>query len=136
MATLRNYIERIESLEEAKKELTEHIADTYKDAKSEGYDTVVMKAVVKRRKMSDVERRTADELLATYEASLEEQAELPLDERFAPLKREQVRAEKSEQRLGRKVKTAFEKTGIYDVSEDAEGRTVFHAKVKTPETVN
>lgn len=133
MATLRSYIERIEALEEEKKAIGEDLAELYKDAKNEGYDTVVMKVVVKRRKMSDVERRTADELLATYEASLEEQAELPLNERSAPLKREEVRSEKSEETV-RSLAERAKRAGIEKVATDDDGRVTFH--MKTPETVN
>ncbi len=131
MATLRNYIERIEALEAEKKAIGEELKEVYEEAKSNGYDTVVMKVVVKRRKMSEVKRRTADELLATYEASLEEQAELPLSERFAPLKREEVRAEKSGDSFGAAARK-FRKT-VDDLAADGVTMTV---TTKTPETVN
>jgi len=131
MSALRNYIERIEALEEDKKAIGEDLAEVYQEAKSDGYDNVVMKAVVKRRKMSDGDRLAADELLATYEANLVQQMDLPLDERSAPLKREQVRAGTSEDRLRGKVRDAIMNSGF---EADPDHPNVFHSK--TPETVN
>lgn len=131
MATLRSYIERIETLEAEKKAIGEDLAELYRQAKGEGYDTVVMKVVVKRRKLSEVERRTADELLASYEASLEEQAELPLEERSAPLKREEVRSETSGDGFGAAART-FRKT-VEDLAADGISMSI---DVKKPETVN
>jgi uncharacterized protein (UPF0335 family) len=129
MATLRSYIERIEALEAEKKAIGEELAELYKDAKNEGYDTVVMKVVVKRRKMSDVERRTADELLATYEASLEEQADLPLGDRTAPLKREQVRSEMSGDSFGAAVRK-FRKT-VEDLADQGVTMSIDGKKLET-----
>lgn len=83
MATLRDYIARIEELEGEKKDISEQISEVYEEAKGSGYDTKIMKAVVKRRKLTEVERKMADDLLATYEANLAEQFELPIDARRA-----------------------------------------------------
>jgi len=128
---LRIFIERIETLEEEKKATADDIAELYKEAKANGFDTVVMRAVVKRRKLSDVERDTADELLATYERNLATQFELPIGERCAPLKREEVRADMSEGSFKSKVRRSIKDAGF---EPDPERPNVFHAK--TPESVN
>ena len=48
---LRLFIERIERLEEEKKGISDDIKDVYAEAKSNGYDTKTMRAVVRLRKL-------------------------------------------------------------------------------------
>lgn len=67
---LRLLIERIERLEEDKREITADIKDVYAEAKSNGYDTKTMRKMVAERKM---EKHARDEMLAmqeTYRAAL------------------------------------------------------------------
>lgn len=47
---LKSFIERIEHLEEEKAEVAENIKEVYSEAKSRGFDTKVLRAVIARRK--------------------------------------------------------------------------------------
>ena len=67
---LRLFIERIERLEEEKKGMADDIRDVYNEAKSQGYDTKTMRAVVRLRKMEKNARDEAEALLETYKAAL------------------------------------------------------------------
>ncbi len=67
---LRLYIERIERLEEDKKGIADDIKDVYAEAKSTGFDTKTMRAIVKLRKMEKHHRDEAEALLDTYKVAL------------------------------------------------------------------
>ena len=67
---LRLFIERIERLEEEKKGMADDIRDVYSEAKSQGYDSKTMRAIVRLRKMEKDARDEADALLETYRAAL------------------------------------------------------------------
>lgn len=67
---LRLFIERIERLEEEKKGMSDDIRDVYTEAKSQGYDSKAMKAVIKLRAMEKHAREEAEHLLETYKAAL------------------------------------------------------------------
>ena len=67
---LRLFIERIERLEEEKKGISDDIRDVYSEAKSNGYDTKTMRAIVRRRKMENHARQEADALMETYRNAL------------------------------------------------------------------
>jgi len=67
---LRLFIERIERLEEEKKGMADDIRDVYAEAKSNGYDTKTMRAIVKLRRMEKHHRDEAEALLETYKAAL------------------------------------------------------------------
>lgn len=67
---LRLFIERIERLEEEKKNLAADISDVYSEAKSVGYDGPTMKKIVKLRAMDPHARMEAEALLDTYKATL------------------------------------------------------------------
>ena len=67
---LKAFIERIETLEEEKKDLGSDIREVYKEAKDNGWETKIMRKIVARRKMSAAERRTQDQLVDTYSAAL------------------------------------------------------------------
>lgn len=67
---LRLFIERIERLEEEKKGIADDIRDVYAEAKSNGYDTKTMRAIVRLRKMESHVRQEADALLETYRSAL------------------------------------------------------------------
>lgn len=47
---LRSFVERIERLEEEKKEVAEQIKDVFAELKAEGFDTKAIRAIVRRRK--------------------------------------------------------------------------------------
>jgi uncharacterized protein (UPF0335 family) len=67
---LRLFIERIERLEEEKKGMADDIRDVYLEAKSQGYDSKTMRAIVRLRKMEKHARDEAEALLETYKAAL------------------------------------------------------------------
>ena len=67
---LRLFIERIERLEEEKKGIADDVKDVYSEAKSNGYDTKTMRAVVRLRRMETHTRQEMDALLETYRAAL------------------------------------------------------------------
>lgn len=69
---LMNTVQRIERLEQEKREIAEQIKDVYGEAKALGYDTKALREVIKLRKM-DRDQRTEQELiLETYLIALGE----------------------------------------------------------------
>lgn len=76
---LRSYIGRIERLNEEIAELNEDKTEIFKEAKELGFDTTVMKAVIKRRKAGEDATAQMDALIATYERAMSTQFELGLD---------------------------------------------------------
>lgn len=67
---LKNLIERIEKLEQEKANLAEHIRDVFAEAKSSGFDTKVMRQILKIRRMDTQEVQEQEELLDIYRAAL------------------------------------------------------------------
>ena len=67
---LKAFIERIERLEEEKKGMADDIRDVYAEAKSQGYDSKTMRAIVRLRKMEKHARDEAEALLETYKVAL------------------------------------------------------------------
>ncbi len=68
---LKSFVERIEKLEAEKAELTADIREVYAEAKGNGFDTKIMRLVIRLRKMEEPDRREQDELLDLYRAALE-----------------------------------------------------------------
>ena len=68
---LRSFIERIERLEEEKKAIAEDLKEVYAEAKSVGFDTKIIRTVVKIRKMEAHEREEQEALLDVYLHALE-----------------------------------------------------------------
>ena len=67
---LRLLIERIERLESEKQGIADDISDVYSEAKSHGYDTKIMRQIVKLRKMESHDRQEMEAILDTYKAAL------------------------------------------------------------------
>lgn len=67
---LKTYIERIEKLEQEKKDVQDHIREVYAKAADKGFDVKVMKQVVKLRKIDDDDREEQEMLLDTYKRAL------------------------------------------------------------------
>jgi uncharacterized protein (UPF0335 family) len=63
---LRSFIERIERLEEEKKGIADDIRDVYAEAKGTGFDTKVMRQVIRLRKQEPNERQEAEAILDLY----------------------------------------------------------------------
>ena len=68
---LRSLIERIERLEEEKSAITSDINDVYAEAKSAGFDTKIMREIIKLRKMNAADRDEKEILLETYRRALD-----------------------------------------------------------------
>jgi uncharacterized protein (UPF0335 family) len=67
---LRQYIERIERLEEEKTAIASDIRDVFAEAKSNGFDTKTMRQVLRIRKMEAHEREEQETLLDLYKRAL------------------------------------------------------------------
>lgn len=67
---LRLLIERIERLEEEKKGISDDIRDVYAEGKAVGYDTKIMREVVRLRKLKPDDRSEHEIVLETYKAAL------------------------------------------------------------------
>ena len=63
---LRQVIERIERLEEEKAAIASDIRDVFAEAKGNGFDTKVIRQVLKIRKMEAAERQEQESLLDLY----------------------------------------------------------------------
>ena len=63
---LKSLIERIERLEEERSALTGDIREVYAEAKSAGYDTKVMRQIVRLRRMDAADRQEQQALLDVY----------------------------------------------------------------------
>jgi uncharacterized protein (UPF0335 family) len=70
-AKLKSFVQRIERLEAEKAELAADIREVYAEAKGNGFDTKIMRQVIRLRKMEEPERREMDELLELYRTALE-----------------------------------------------------------------
>lgn len=65
-AQLKQYIERVERLEEDKATLANDIREVFAEAKSNGFDTKIMRQVLRIRKMDHQERSEQEEVLTLY----------------------------------------------------------------------
>ena len=68
---LRSLIERIEKLEEDKKEIATDIREVFAEAKSAGFDVKIMRAVLKLRKMDAADRDEQETLIEVYRKALD-----------------------------------------------------------------
>ena len=67
---LKSFIERIERLEEEKAALAADIREVYSEAKGTGFDTKIMRQVVRLRKLDTADRQEQDALLDMYRNAL------------------------------------------------------------------
>ena len=67
---LRSFVERIERLEEEKKALADDISEINSEAKGTGFDTKVMRQVVRLRKMESADRQEQEAMLDLYLSAL------------------------------------------------------------------
>ncbi len=67
---LRSFVERIERLEEERTALGADIREVYSEAKSVGFDTKILRQVVRLRKMDNADRQEQEELLTIYKEAL------------------------------------------------------------------
>ena len=69
---LRQLIEKIERLEDEKKEVGEQVKEVFAEAKGEGFDVKVLKEIIKLRKQDQDERDEHDSLLDVYMRAMDE----------------------------------------------------------------
>jgi uncharacterized protein (UPF0335 family) len=67
---LRSIVDRIERLEEEKKALSSDIKDIFSEAKSAGFDTKVLRAVIRLRQQEPAEVEELETLLDLYRRAL------------------------------------------------------------------
>ena len=75
---LMSIVERIERLEDERKDLQADIKDIYTEAKSAGYDVKVLRMVIANRKKNQAEWEEQQALLETYMRALGQLADTPL----------------------------------------------------------
>jgi uncharacterized protein (UPF0335 family) len=67
---LQKLIERIERLEEDKANIMEDIREVYKEAKYNGFDTPIIRKMIKLRKMDNSKLQEEDYLVDLYRKTL------------------------------------------------------------------
>lgn len=63
---LKSIIERIENLEEEKRQIAADIKDVYGEAKANGFDVKTLRKIVSLRRKEAAERHEEEALLETY----------------------------------------------------------------------
>lgn len=69
---LRSFLERIERLEEERAVIAGDIKEVYAEAKGEGYETKILRQIIRLRKMDRAERQEQEALLDLYLSALGE----------------------------------------------------------------
>ena len=77
---LKSFVERIERLEEEKKEIADDIREVYAEAKGNGFDTKALRQIIKLRKIDVEERKEQEAILDVYKQALGMLADTPLGE--------------------------------------------------------
>ena len=67
---LRQFIERVERLEEEKAALASDVREGYAEAKDIGFDPKIMRQIVKLRKMDSADQQEMEALIDTYKHAL------------------------------------------------------------------
>jgi uncharacterized protein (UPF0335 family) len=67
---LRTFIERIERLQDEKKDVQEQIKEVFSEAKGVGFDTRIMRQLLRLRRLRDADRSEQEELLEIYKAAI------------------------------------------------------------------
>lgn len=67
---LKAIIERIERLEESKKEIADDIRDIYAESKGQGFDVKALRTIVRMRKQDANSRAEEETILETYMQAL------------------------------------------------------------------
>jgi uncharacterized protein (UPF0335 family) len=67
---LKSLIERIERLEEEKAALSADVREVYAEAKGHGFDTKIMRQVLKIRKLDGADRQEQEAVLELYLSAL------------------------------------------------------------------
>lgn len=67
---LMSFVQRLERLDDERREIVAHMAEVRKEAKNAGFEPKVINQMLKERRMSDVEREEWQALCETYRAAL------------------------------------------------------------------
>lgn len=67
---LKSFIQRIERLEDDKKAVQEDIKEVYSEAKGEGYDTKILRQVIKLLRMDRADRQEQEALVDLYMSAI------------------------------------------------------------------
>ncbi len=67
---LKQFIERIERLEEEKKTIAEDIKEVFAEAKGTGFDAATMRTIIKLRKKDQADLEEEEYLLDTYKRAM------------------------------------------------------------------
>lgn len=67
---LKSFIERVERLSEEKEAIGKDISEVYSEAKSSGFETKIMKQIVRLRKMEPQDRSEQEQLLDVYKQAI------------------------------------------------------------------
>ena len=67
---LRQFIERVERLEEEKAALASDVREVYAEAKSVGFDPKIMRQIVRLRKMNEADQQEMEALIDVYKHAL------------------------------------------------------------------
>lgn len=65
-AELRQFLERIERLEEEKRTLSDDVKEVFAEAKGRGFDTKIMRQIVRIRRMDANERKEQEAIRELY----------------------------------------------------------------------
>ena len=80
---LKSFIERIERLEEEKRDLSGDIKEVYAEAKGTGFEPKIMRQIIKLRRMDKEEVDEEESLLDLYKRALGMTSEAGLEARAA-----------------------------------------------------
>lgn len=75
---LKSFIERVERLEEEKSALTADIREVYAEARGQGFDTKIMRQVVRLRKLDRADRQEQEAMRELYMNALGMLSDTPL----------------------------------------------------------
>ncbi|HEX3536908.1 MAG TPA: DUF2312 domain-containing protein [Stellaceae bacterium] len=75
---LKSFVERIERLEEEKQALAADIKEVYAEAKGSGFDTRIMRQVIRLRRMDKDDLDEQETLLDVYKRALGMVPDLPV----------------------------------------------------------
>lgn len=67
---LRSFVERLERLEDERKDVGNQISDVLAEAKGEGFDVKTLRHVLRIRRMKPADRNEQEELLEIYKSAL------------------------------------------------------------------
>jgi uncharacterized protein (UPF0335 family) len=67
---LRSFVDRIERLEEERSALTADIREVYSEAKGTGFDTKIMRQIVRLRKLDKADYQEQEALLDMYKKAM------------------------------------------------------------------